>query len=298
MIKLFEESQNALNRIKINDNSLVFSSLQEFYDPVKSQGFAIKYVVEGVERYTLNNTLFPVQTGYYLLSNNTSEGHIEIESGRNVKGICITLLPELLAEVVASRQRPDTAFSDQDLGAFFGSHLFLENQYNAQHTQVGALLRQLTQAVRYNTLQENDLTMEFFYLMAEGIVADQIPIFKQLHSIPSIKTATKKDLCRRLNRGREFIETHFSLPLTVADIAQEACMSEYHFFRLFRAAFGTSPTQYLIQKRLEYGRKILQQNHYSVSAAAFEAGFSDIHAFSKAFKKHFGVSPSGKNNLA
>jgi AraC family transcriptional regulator len=292
MTPLFEETQNALSSIKINDNSLVLSSLQAFYHTIQSQGFAIKYVVEGVERYTLNGIPFPIQTGSYLLSNNTSEGHIEIEQGRNVKGICINLLPELLSEVVGSLQRPDTAFSDHDLGRFFSSHLFLENQYDARYTQVGALLRVLTDDIRYRALQDKDLTMEFFYNIAERLVADQTPIFRQLHTIPSVKAATKKDLCRRLYRGREFMDAYFVNPLTVADTARAACMSEYHFFRLFKLAFGLSPNQYLIQRRLEYGRQLLQKQQCSVSAAAVEAGFSDIYTFSKAYKKYFGVGPS------
>jgi AraC family transcriptional regulator len=73
-------NDNKLDSIKYEDNILVYSSLKEYYHPVKSQGFAVKYVLEGVERYTLNGRKYDIEAGKYLLSNSTTEGYVEIES--------------------------------------------------------------------------------------------------------------------------------------------------------------------------------------------------------------------------
>jgi len=292
MIKLFNEDRNTLDVMRINENSLIFSSLKEFYQPVKSEGFAIKYVVEGLERYKLNGKSYPIETGKYLLTNDTCEGSVEIEDRRNVKGICINVYPQLIAEVIASRKRPDAAFSDIELGQFFASNHFFENKYQDTETKLGQYLRLLTAKVYHGELGQENISDEFFYTIAEKIIEDQIPVFRQLQVIPGIKPDTKKELCRKLQRGREFMDAHFTLPLSIKAIAQEACMSEYHFFRLFKLVFGISPNQYLIQKRLAYGKSILKQDRLSVSIAAIDSGFSDIHTFSKAFKKHYGFSPS------
>lgn len=295
MIHLFNEHINTLDVIRIKQNSLVFSSLYEYYQPVKSEGFAIKYVVEGVERYKLNNKSYPIETGKYLLTNDTYEGSVEIEADRNVKGICININPQMIAEVLASKKRPDTPYSDNELGQYFSSTHFLENQYSDTQTHLGHLLRTLTVKVHNDEVDEENISTELFYTISEKIIEDQTPVFRQLQTIPSLKPSTRKDLYRRLQRGKEFIDNSFTIPLSIETIAQEACMSEYHFFRLFKLIFGLSPNQYLIKKRLEYSRNILLQDRYSVSVAAIESGFSDIHTFSKAFKKHFGVAPSYLN---
>ena len=115
---------NTIVSIKYDDNLLVLSSLKGFYHPIKLQGFAIKYVMDGVERYTLNGCHFPVETGKYLLSNGVSEGYVEIEDSQYVTGICVNIVPELLAEVVASGCRPDTTITDDPLGQVFSTGLF------------------------------------------------------------------------------------------------------------------------------------------------------------------------------
>ncbi|WP_428664036.1 helix-turn-helix transcriptional regulator [Runella sp.] len=292
MVHLSEETRNTIDSIKYDDNLLVVSSLKGFYYPVKSQGFAIKYVMDGVERYTLNGCQFPVGAGKYLLSNGVSEGHVEIEENQYVTGICVNIVPELLAEVVASQCRPDTAFMDASLGQFFSTGLFLEQQYDAASTHLGAILRRLHNAVLRNEVSREVVNKEFFYTLSEQIIVDQIPVFRQLQAIPSIKPITKKDLYKRVSRGKELIDELFCHPLTVEAVAKEACMSEYHFFRLFKSVFGQTPNQYMIQKRLHYAFTLLQKDRTSVSEAAFASGFSDIFAFSKSFKKHFGYSPS------
>ena len=292
MHSLFDDSTNRMETLARHGSQVIFSSLSEFYHPIRSQGFAVKYVVEGVEDYFLNGTRYAVGASQYLLTNCQLEGHVEIESRKNVKGICINLKPEMLAEVAASLQRADTAYTDLEIGNYLQSAHFVESRYHAARTHLGQLLLNFTASVRHGNWNNNDLNTEFFYSLSEKIIADQTPVFKQLQRIPSLKPATKRDLYKRLLRGKEFINSDFAAPLTIEKIAQEACLSQYHFFRLFKAVFGITPHQYILQKRLDYSRTLLQKRHHSVSDAAIASGFSDIYAFSKSFKSRFGFPPS------
>ncbi|RYU97682.1 hypothetical protein EWM59_00740 [Emticicia agri] len=232
MIHLFNEHSNTLDVIRINQHSLIFSSLKEYHQPAKSEGFAIKYVVEGVERYKLNGKNYPITTGKYLLTNDTYEGNVEIESNRNVKGICININPQLITEVLASTKRADTAFTDNELGKYFTSVHFLDNQYTDTQTHLGVLLRNLTNQVYNNEISKEEISTEFFYTIAEKIIQDQAPVFKQLHAIPGLKPATKKDLYRRLQRGKEFIDiflqAHYpSMLLPEKPICQSIIFSDF-----------------------------------------------------------------------
>jgi AraC family transcriptional regulator len=292
MQRIIFDDNNTFDYIRLDKNLLVYSDLKGFYKKEKSDGFAIRYVMQGVEHYNLNEQYYPVKPGQYLLSNATQEGYVEIDTKQKTLGICLSIDPDLIAEVVASVYHPDTPFSNNELGAFFNTSHFLENKYDTDQTYLGQFLKTLYQKIQNQELNQLNLTAEFFYTISEKIVADHIPIFKQLQGIPSIKTDTKKDLYRRISKGKAYIDASFPKQLTIETIAKEACMSEYHFFRLFKNIIGLSPHQYILKKRLEFAYTVLKQDKMAVSNAAYDSGFSDIHTFSKAFKKHFGYVPS------
>ncbi|WP_043487904.1 helix-turn-helix transcriptional regulator [Halomonas halodenitrificans] len=98
----------------------------------------------------------------------------------------------------------------------------------------------------------------------------------------------------RLDMARldRFIEAHLAGPLSVADLAQEACLSEAHFRHCFRHQTGLSPWQYVRRRRLEAARSLLDDSHLSLAEIAALAGFSSQSALSRACREAYGQSPS------
>lgn len=281
-----------LDSLPKNTNLVHFSFFKTFYSACPFRSFSIKYVVDGLERYSVNGKLYAIKNSQYLLANQFSEGFAEVDSKKEVKGICIDINPKILSEAVASFRRPDVFFVDNELDIFFNTPHFLENCYDTAQTKIGQFLNQL----QYHTQQEKNsqkkFTDEFYYELCENIVADHIPIYKQLQAIKSIKTETKKELLRRVMKGKDFIDNFYNVVEDIAVIAKEAMMSEYHFFRTFKNVFHISPYQYILEKRLAFAKEKLSKNNDSITQIAFETHFSDVHSFSKAFKKRFGYSPS------
>ncbi len=280
--------------LRVGDDGNVFnlSSLKDFERSLVSHCFAIKFVREGIERYTINDQSYTVTSGSYLLMNGEKEGKVVIDSNNYVKGMCLNVSNELIADVVATLQAPNTPVSDLDLSDFFYTKHFLENQYQAPHTHLGRKLQEISSCVNNNSFSNDQVNQELFYQLAECLVSDQIQVFKQLQSITTVKAETQRDLCRRVLRGKEFIDSNYPETLTIEQIARMAGMSEYHFFRLFKQMIGKTPYQYILSIRLQHASLLLKSD-YSVSDVAITMGFSDIYSFSKAFKKHFGLSPTG-----
>lgn len=276
------------------NNQLIFSNLNEFYEPVRATGFSIKYVVSGTEVYTLNNEQYVVKSNQYLLSNIEKEGMVEIESKQLVKGICISIDKHLLKQVLDFIVKPDSSCVEEDITNFFITSNFLDCYYNNTDTKVGSFLQRLSCTQQAEVFKYAIQTAEpdFFYKLAEAIVQDQMPVFKQLQNIPSVKYSTKKNLLKRINKAKEFIDCNFENSLTIHDIATYALLSEYHFYRLFKQVQGISPTQYIIKKRLEKARQLIATKNGSISEVALHTGFSDVFSFSKMFKKHFNIPPS------
>ncbi len=80
--------------------------------------------------------------------------------------------------------------------------------------------------------------------------------------------------------------------LRVEALAAEAYLSPVQFRRVFREAYGCAPSEYLMRLRLERACDLLRaEGDYSVSQTAEMCGFSSLYYFSRAFKKHMGVTP-------
>jgi AraC family transcriptional regulator len=100
-----------------------------------------------------------------------------------------------------------------------------------------------------------------------------------------------------LPRGRlravvEYIEEHLGAGPSLDEIAAVAHLSPYHFARQFRAATGLPPHQYVITRRVERARQLLQAGtDLSLAEVALHAGFSDQSKFSHHFKRLVGVTP-------
>jgi AraC-like DNA-binding protein len=104
-------------------------------------------------------------------------------------------------------------------------------------------------------------------------------------------TTNGADLRERLWRARQYIDERYDTPLDLAEISREACLSRYHFLRLFRDTFETTPHQYLIKKRIEKAKWLLRVRSLSVTDICFEVGFESLGSFSSLFRKCVGHAP-------
>jgi transcriptional regulator GlxA family with amidase domain len=68
-------------------------------------------------------------------------------------------------------------------------------------------------------------------------------------------------------------------------------LSQSHFLRLFKQAFGVTPHQYLRQVRLQKARQLLVQKNLSVTEVCLSVGFDNLSSFSRLFSQTFGFSP-------
>lgn len=95
-----------------------------------------------------------------------------------------------------------------------------------------------------------------------------------------------------LKRVEAFIAEHHGSALTLADLAAEAALSDYHFARMFRHSTGLSPHQYVMIKRMERAEQLLRYSRMSLTDIACECGFSSLSHFSHRFRSRTGQSPS------
>ncbi len=103
---------------------------------------------------------------------------------------------------------------------------------------------------------------------------------------------------RYLLLAKDLADARYFEPLTVADLARAAGLSRAHFSRQFRAAFGESPHQYLLTRRLERAAALLRNTDWSVTDICFAVGLTSVGSFITSFKRVYGQNPAAVSGIA
>ena len=101
---------------------------------------------------------------------------------------------------------------------------------------------------------------------------------------PEIPPAIRKSLA--------LIDHDLSANLDVDRLARAAQLSRAHFVRQFTASVGTSPSGYVLDKRMQLAERLLLATDQTVGSIATTCGFADGNYFAKAFRRHSGMTPS------
>ncbi len=97
---------------------------------------------------------------------------------------------------------------------------------------------------------------------------------------------------RHLLRAKDLVDARYREPLDVEVLARAARLSKAHFSREFRRAFGESPHQYLLTRRLERAASLLQSTDWNVADICFSVGLRSVGSFTTSFTRTYGMSPT------
>jgi AraC family transcriptional regulator len=100
----------------------------------------------------------------------------------------------------------------------------------------------------------------------------------------------------RLRRVAEFIDENLENDLSLAEIAQAADLSPYHFARSFKQTTGMTPIQFLMQRRIEYAKFMLTESELPIVEVGLSAGFKNQSHFTTLFRKFTTMTPKAYRN--
>ncbi len=90
-----------------------------------------------------------------------------------------------------------------------------------------------------------------------------------------------------------YVQQHLDEKITLEQVAELCSMSRSWFSRTFRSEHGITFQEYLVQQRIHRAVYLLRESDLQVTQIALAVGFSDLSYFSRTFKRHVGVLPTG-----
>ncbi len=169
------------------------------------------------------------------------------------------------------------------------------NKLYRKTPQFLAILQKIQKAHQNNyqnkLFWEEEMTNLFLYLLSER--KDSILDIKR---IPVLKNSTKTEIYQRLSYAMDFLQIYFHQNIDLEILAATACLSKFHFLRLFKAVFGFSPYQYIQHLRIQKAKTLLQKTNIPIYQIAIELGFQNATSFSRLFFKKTNYYPNYYRN--
>lgn len=119
----------------------------------------------------------------------------------------------------------------------------------------------------------------------------ELPQYQTAKQIPATHESTQNDLHKKLKLALAYMVKHPEKRMTIAQLANLAHLSQYHFIRCFRSAYELTPLQYLTRLRLKKASLKLKKTNTSVGNIVPQCGFENESAFIRLFKKEFRMTP-------
>uniref|UniRef100_UPI00404B75EB helix-turn-helix transcriptional regulator n=2 Tax=Flavobacterium sp. TaxID=239 RepID=UPI00404B75EB len=267
-------------------NEIRFSSVNQIQASVNFKSFSVKHVLKGEELYEINQKKFLLKAGQFVVGNSTAEAKVIIDSPITTKGICIDVSKALLDDIIDFEFENNESFKN-----FLFEHESVIQKHISEQTQLGKTLENLSHNFECYLMKKQLCHHEIMIQIAEGIVKDQYEFYQGFQTLKFKKETTNKRLFDFIFDAKNFIDVHYLNEPTIEMIAHESKLSSYHFIRLFKKVFKTTPYQYALQKRLELAKELVQ-NKLPITEVSHLTGFADVASFSKAFKSHFKIAPS------
>ena len=89
----------------------------------------------------------------------------------------------------------------------------------------------------------------------------------------------------------EFIRENIRETINLKELSHKACMSSTSFYRYFKRELGMSPIEYVLNEKIKYAKKLLNNPKIQINEVSYAIGFEDCNYFIRLFKKLEGVTP-------
>lgn len=156
--------------------------------------------------------------------------------------------------------------------------------------------------IKTGVFQANDAIVYVLYNLLDEYIgrrkhSDEIArleLEKALYMLSrlDLEKKSENDFSFIISNIDNYIKENMSLPIFICDFAAMYNYSPDRFRHIFTENMNISPKKYVILKRLENSKKLLEETKKSITEISQECGFYDISQFSKMFKKEFSVSPT------
>jgi AraC family transcriptional regulator len=251
---------------------------------------SIKSFFGGQAFYEVGRNRYVVGEGAHLVLNHGQPYSIRIDADTPMESFCLFFAEGFAEDVRQCLTTSDEHILSDPFKPPTTPLLFFEKTYPHDTFLSPAILHLRTRIESGHATR--GWLEEQFHQMMQRLLHVHENVYQEVEALPAARPATREELYRRLQGARDYATALFNTPLTLAELADVACLSPNHLLRTFKQLFGQTPHQFITSKRLEEAQRLLLRTERSVTEICFAVGFESLGTFSWLFRRRCGVSPT------
>ncbi len=258
---------------------------------VEGLPLSLKCMFNGRARYQVGRAEFCVDDAGFMILNEGRRYTIEIASPTCVQSF-IFWFPRGWAEEVARSLTTATAGQLDSCGASDDAPIEFFSRYIPNDRLVMPRVRAIIAAWNSGQSIENCWLEERLRGVLAALWQTERGFGGATDSLKNARAATREELLRRLQRGRDFLHAQASNNgVSLSKVAEVACLSPFHFLRSFKQAFGLTPHQFLTRCRVDRAKFLLARTALPITDICYDAGFLSLGSFTTLFHRVTGQPP-------
>ena len=134
-------------------------------------------------------------------------------------------------------------------------------------------------------VEDADWYEEQFQFLLERMLSHHLRLTERIVRLPVLKSATQREIHRRLTLAVDLVHASYERDIGLCDMARAACLSKFHFLRLFTELYGLTPHAYLQRKRAKVAARLLERRGLTATDVARRAGFQSRSTMARQLRR-------------
>lgn len=223
------------------ESCIIWGASEQAEFVARTHTLSIRAAWGGTQYCHLDGRTLAVDDDTFLILNHGRVYSTSIRAAHPVESLAICFAPALV-EPLHSMSSPEfDASAPHDSGDFF-EHL------QPHDSIVSPTLRRLCDHLRQGSIDKTWLAEQLADLL-KSMQAHRRQLLERVERIPLARSATRREVYRRISLATDFLHTNYAQPITLAMLAEACDFSKYHLLRIFRLVHGMTPKEFLNRKR-------------------------------------------------
>jgi AraC family transcriptional regulator len=279
-----------LHYSRFKKHNIIFNALSSQSQCDKHVGcLSFKTVLSGEEWYGIDNRQVAVRPGQFLILNDDQTYSSRIHPGEATRVLSIFFKREYACAVFRDAILNEEALLDDPFSDWKRAPEFFQTLNYIDPLLQGQLLNLI--AFLDGHAATGASTDEYLVFLLRYMIGTYTAEVNRSEKVNAIKPGTKKEIFRRLCVAKDILHSSYMDRLNLAHIGHVACLSVPQLIRQFKAAFGITPHQYLVNLRLQQVAEQLKSSDKPIQEIAWQCGFENMSAFCRRFKLQYGIQP-------